>query len=326
MIPDSPVRAFRRADGQIALIAGTAQNWMLLGPSFPSVKPDCRGVMRRDRYNLLTPGKLWIQAVYTLDGQNIFGLASQDLQDEVVLQGCDTKGIRGRCWLNKIVGIQSSDLGNSYVPTGTAASFGDHYPSGQNDPYGAFSVSNIVYNAGYYYAFLYVRAAGRQVPGNCLLRSADVTDPTAWRAWDGAAFRYDPNGQEGSCKVVYPDPMGAVRSLQYVPAKRQWVALSSSRLRLEGDSAPVPGFYYSTSSDLLEWRALRRIMETPMSARVDSWDKIIHYPSLIDPESASRNFDTVDHDRALIFFSVHHLARGQGTLNRDIQYIPVELR
>lgn len=324
-IPDSPARAFRRADGQIALVASHYQNWMLRGRDFGSLSPVCRSILGREKYNRDVRGKLWLQSLYTSDGRRIHALASQDLWEEMRAEGCDWRGTPGRCWLNQIRAATSDDMGDSFSIGEAVATFGETYPSGETNPFGFFSASNIISRNGFYYVFLYTRAGERQEPANCLFRTADLAQPSSWRGWDGAGFNYRPALPQGQCAAVFPDRGSAVRSLQYVSKKRLWIGVLSGRRKLPGDGEARPGHYFAVSSDLIHWSALRRIMEAPVAARVDSRDEVHSYPSLLDPRSASRNFETIDHDDALMLFTVHHLRNGQGTMNRDLSYVPVRI-
>ena len=61
-IPDAPARAFRRADGRMALLATHRENWLLVGADFASLKPDCRSVMRSSAQGPDGAGDLWIEA------------------------------------------------------------------------------------------------------------------------------------------------------------------------------------------------------------------------------------------------------------------------
>jgi hypothetical protein len=87
----------------------------------------------------------------------------------------------------------------------------------------------------------------------------------------------------------------------------------------------VPGFYYSQSPDLVQWRPPRRIMRAPTRPRTDDPNLFMSYPSLLDPQSASRNFETLDSEDPVLLFTVQHLERGRGTMNRDLRYVPLRV-
>ncbi|TDH61327.1 hypothetical protein E2C06_17645 [Dankookia rubra] len=328
-IPDAPARAFRRADGRMALLATHRENWMLLGDDFATLRPDCRSVLRSSAQG---SGELWIEATYTRDGREVVALVSQDLSLRVRAAGCDRRDLPGRCWLNNILAARSADMGQSFAlvpgPSGMVATLGDHYPAEARSRHGVFTTSNIVRHAGAYYMVAYLQAEARQPPGNCLFRTEDPFVPASWRGWDGRDFALDLSGPGGGrpCVALAPQVLQSeVRSLTYVPGRGVWLAVFRGRLRLEGDAAPVPGFYYAQSRDLLAWEAPRRLWAAPTEARRDDATRVTNYPSLLDPASASRNFETLDSGRPVLLFTVQHLRQGQGSMDRDLQYLPLRM-
>ena len=84
------------------------------------------------------------------------------------------------------------------------------------------------------------------------------------------------------------------------------------------------GFYYSTSTDLIDWshRRLLTEIELPWTVPNSGTDLSYLYPTLIDPDSQSRNFETVD-DSSYLYYTRHN--RGQGNLDRDLLRVPVEI-
>lgn len=326
-IPDAPARAFRRADGRMVLLATHRENWALVGDDFAALKPDCRAVLRSSGQ---AAGELWIEATYTRDGHEIVALVSQDLSRQVRAAGCERGDLPGRCWLNNILAARSTDMGRSFAllpgPGRVVATLGDRYPAGGRSRHGAFTTSNIVRHGDAYYMVAYLQADPIQPPGNCLFRSADPFAPGSWRGWDGQEFSLDfaVPGHARPCQPIAPQVLRTeVRSLSHLPGPGLWVAVFHGRLQLEGDAAPVPGFYYAQSRDLIAWQPPRRIWAAPTQARRDDADRVTNYPSLLDPESRSRNFETIDSGRPVLLFTVQHLRQGQGSMNRDLQYLPL---
>ena len=113
--------------------------------------------------------------------------------------------------------------------------------------------------------------------------------------------------------------------MNYITSAGVWVAVFADRRKLPGDDAPVPGFYVSTSKDLLKWTTPSRIKASPTRPRVDSHDILTSYPSIIDPGSQSPNFDTIDSSNPVLLYTVQHLKNGQGTMNRDLAYVPLRI-
>lgn len=333
IIPDAPARAFRRADGQITLLASQPDNWTLTGASLETLTTDCRPTLRSADYATQALGNMWIQAVYTHDGRHVVGLASESLTPFAKAAGCNPHGQPGRCWLNEIVAVQSDDMGQTFRPfppsDRTVASLGRSYRPETTARFGYFTTSNIVAKDEFFYVFMFAQGEGVQAKGNCLFRTRDPFDPRSWRGWDGTDFTVAPQPQGDrvtACRPVAPRVLAhEVRSLTYIPRFRVWVAVFAHRLKLRGDKEPVPGFYLATSQDLLQWTLPSRIAAVPLRPRVDSPERFASYPSLIDPGSTSRTFDTLDSPHPVLLYTVQHLRNGQGTMNRDLNYIPLRI-
>jgi hypothetical protein len=190
-----------------------------------------------------------------------------------------------------------------------------------------FAPSNIVRNPrdGYFYAL--VRLIGGGASGNCIVRTKDLSDPASWRAWSGGN-RFDmrfvdpygpnPRPEEHLCRSftfgigVHIDP----GTISYNSVARQWIFVG----------AKVGGFYYALSPDLMTWTKERRFYEltTTWEYQCGDPDPVL-YPSLIDPSSTSRNFETSD-GRAYVYYTVLHYPDCQQTLDRDLVRVPVTIR
>lgn len=99
-----------------------------------------------------------------------------------------------------------------------------------------------------------------------------------------------------------------------------YVAVSNFGSKSEGES----GFYYSVSQDLIHWSEGRLFLPlaTPWSA-VCGQDRFA-YPSLVDVNSPSRNFDVVVGEPYL-YFVRQHFDGCRGTLQRDLVRVKVRL-
>lgn len=316
----------------MVLMATHRENWAFLGDGFFSLRPSCHAVMRSSAYRATGEGNLWIEATYTTDGKHVAALVSQDLESRTRQAGCDKRDVPGRCWLNNIVAARSNDMGQSFSllepVSRTVATLGDVYPQDAQSRFGVFTTSNIVHRGAGYYMIAYAQGEGVQQPGNCLFRTDDPFAPERWRAWDGSDFSIDLRlpGAPRPCKPLDRTSLpNEVRSVTYDSRHGVWIAVFASRLKMPGDMEAVPGFYYSQSADLIEWGAPQRIMRAPTRPRTDDPDSFMSYPSLLDPESTSRNFETLDGDIPVLLFTVQHLERGRGTMNRDLRYVPLRI-
>jgi hypothetical protein len=111
-------------------------------------------------------------------------------------------------------------------------------------------------------------------------------------------------------------------SLSWSTYLKRWllVGAASDRSRT---GRTVWGIYYSLSDDLIHWehRKLIREAEFVYSYECGDHDPIM-YPSLLDDESDSRNFQTVDND-AWLYYTRLHYSNCTMTANRDLVRIPV---
>jgi hypothetical protein len=293
-----------------------------------SVKPVCKTLLS-SAHREPGAGNLWIESTYTFDGKNIAALVSEDRTSLIAAEGCNAQGEPGRCWTNEILAARSDDMGQSfslYPPASrTVASLGTEYPSTMHGRFGAFTASNIVAKDSFYYTIISVQG-DKQPPGACLFRTENPLKPYGWRAWDGNEFSIDMTTANNShvCSPLKGLP-SEVRSISYVSKKRRWIAVFASRIRLVGDTTPLPGFYYAESEDLKTWSAPRRILAAPTKPREGPEDYFTIYPSLIDPGSGSKNFETIDSNRAILTFTKQHLVQGRGTMNRDLMYVFVDV-
>jgi len=328
-IPDSPARAFRRADGQIALIATHRKNWMMVGDTFQSLKPVCHTIFDSSRIKN-TEGLFWIQATYTRDGTHVVALVSNDQRNLVIEQGCDASEADDACWLNKIANARSTNMGESFAleqgPNRYVAQVANSYPDNASHRYGMFTTSNIFEHNKKFYFLSWGQGEGKMDPGNCLFRSDDPLDVEGWRGWDGEHFPIDMRLGKGVCRPITGLP-APVRSVSYLAFKGIWIATYPARLALNSEKTGVPAFYYSTSRDLIKWTPPERITRAPLKPRELNDDEVWAFPSIIDTSSGSHNFDTIDDPTtAILTYTKHHLRNGVGTMRRDLVYLPLRIQ
>jgi hypothetical protein len=84
------------------------------------------------------------------------------------------------------------------------------------------------------------------------------------------------------------------------------------------------GIYYSTSEDLIHWTPRRLIMEVESRHTYRCGDpNPVAYPSVLDPDSTSRNFETTGKE-AYLYFTRSNYQSCRETLDRDLVRIPIE--
>jgi hypothetical protein len=111
-------------------------------------------------------------------------------------------------------------------------------------------------------------------------------------------------------------------SLTYNTYLRKWMLVG---MAAGNSSNGLPsGIYYALSDDLLEWTNLDWLFEGEIVWVNDCTPPDpIKDPSLLDPTSTSRNFETVG-QRGQLFYTLYHFDGCNGTLDRDLIRIPIE--
>jgi hypothetical protein len=96
---------------------------------------------------------------------------------------------------------------------------------------------------------------------------------------------------------------------------------------LSGEYSPserdnVWGVFYSFSNDLLHWTPKRLLIECELTGTWQPGDPNAYaYPSLLDPDSTSRNFETAD---KTAYLYLTRFNAGGPHADRDLVRIPVE--
>ena len=329
--PDGPPRPFRRADGRISLVNNENDDFQLVGDNPFDLRVVCKPILSSAQYGSLVRGQVGIGAVYTEDGNTVYALAGQDLSALNMALGC-TDQFNGNCWQGGVSLLVSKDMGNDYAFTSSGnndvAALTHTLTTTQPSTEGYTGVSNIVKRNGLYYAFFTpINAYAGGQSHTCLARTADLADPTSWRAFDGSGFNasLQPAGNGPSpipCADIGGGNIAGISSLSYIPRKGLYIAVTQARLQLAGDAAPVPGAYYSTSPDLFGWSPVKRLMYLPHLG-TDSMTESDNYPALVDPFSRTRNFETIDSATPVLLYVLEHLDQGRGTLDRDVVAVPL---
>lgn len=322
---DAPVRALRNADRTITLTAGWMTNWLLTGKDLESLKPICRSILQSP--NVDREGGYWIEALFSAQAGIIDAIVSNDLSAPAKHAECSSRPAKELCWKNRLLLARSSDGGASFSLVegdgGVLATVSNVYPDDAHGRIGAFTASNVVHLDGQLYFMSWVGYSKPHDEGNCLFRrnSAGV-----WLAWDGSEFSVDMRKQsERRCKFLSRDALPReVRSLTYSREAGTWIAVFAAQLPGGSDDKPRSGFYYSLSNNLIDWSLPAFIYGGPVVPREGGLDYVYMYPSLIDMHDASPFFEE-SNGEACIFFTLHHLVRGNGTMNRDLQCLPVSI-
>lgn len=335
--PDLPVRAFHNAEGQVQLSLSSDKNYRMVGPDLNTLTIDCEPVMISD-YDA-DPSQFndyeWIASTYTEDGQTVYALVHNEYWGHTHPGQCPQNDYFP-CWDNSISLAISTDGGETYShimppPAHLVARLPYPYEAGAG-PEGTRNPSNIIKGKdGYYYSFFNVSEYRTQNQWVCLMRTDNLNDPRSWRFWDGKEFNgqfVDPyvnptaNPDDHLCPALDWNDIGASLndSITYNTYLNRYVLVGLSADTIGGRE--VWGVYYAFSDDLIHWARRKLLVEMtlPWTAKSNS-DVMYLYPTLIDPASESRNFETTG-KTAYLYYTRHNF--GQGSLDRDLLRVPVE--
>ncbi len=317
---DSPARAFRTRDG-IRLFASHFVTRGLSGPDGDHLAHDCavvfRGDMSADPADYSDFG--WLISPYALGDGKVFALVHNEFQGHRRRTICPA-GDYHACWENAVTWAMSRDDGRSFQAPPSdrrmIAALPWRYDGRRERPAGYFNPTNIVAVDGAYYALVWARAYRDQREGVCVLRTTQLDDPAAWRAWDGSGYGtsfadpYRGPVADPSRHLCTPVGVGVFRSAPSSLVRDEvsglFLALQASNLPVGGGQT-APGVWVSASRDLIEWTKPQAVWNVPVwgprgcdAARpYTAWS--VAYPALIDFDSPTANFETVSGTSWLYF-------------------------
>ncbi|MCI2398465.1 hypothetical protein [Aliiroseovarius subalbicans] len=334
---DLPVRAFRDADDVVHLIISHTETRRMSGPDLSRLSVPCDVIMRstQDPDPARFAFKEWIGAVYSEDGKTVHALVHNEFQGNAVGQAACTSRDYFKCWYNSVTYTRSTDGGATFTrpitpPDHLVASIPHRY---QPDAgiFGVFSPSNIIAHDGQYYAYVKAQVPPDGAQHVCLIRTDQLDDPRAWRfrsvlGFDGQFI--DPfRDTEASTFLAQCDPISLpeiaqmYESITWNTVLKKFVLVGTS-----SDPRREPnlfGFYYAFSDDLVTWEHRKPLLEVRLPWRVSDPNVPVYmYPTLIDADSPSRNFETTGASMHLYFT---RLNTGQSGLDRDLVRVRVDV-
>ena len=345
-IPDIAARALRDADGNVQLWIGHYVNYRMIGPDLNNVSTDCTLLMKAD-YDpdpSMFNDSEWLAAPYTENGSTIYAIVHNEYRGDThkaARPGQCPSGERLTCLDTSVTMVVSTDGGDSYhdilEPPNHMVATLPYVFNDQGVPSGLRQPSNIIRGKdGYFYVFTNVSDYPQdisQFPPQwiCAMRTNDLSDPASWRFWDGEEFTgrfvnpYIETVGEDTPKCApleQPDLSASVNdSVTYNTVLERYVMMGYSFDPILGEE--VWGIYYSLSDDLIHWTQRKLLIEIPGQNAVENPETTLHYayPSVIDPDSPSMNFDTTDND----FYLYITRYNGAYFLDRDLIRFPVTL-
>ncbi len=304
-IPDTPARAWRDAEGEVHLLAGSETTRIASGPSLSRLRRSCDVVHegRHDDDPAAFSDRVWIAAPYR-DDSRLVALAHVEFHGHLRRGLCPEGGYMA-CWWNVIVELESGDGGQSFDTSPGAGAlvaalpYRASFATGRREGY--FNPSNIVRRGDFLYAFLFAEAHAAQRRGACLIRRPLGGGPDDWRAWDGQGFSIrfaDPYREalaDPAAHVCKPVP-GIVSTLTSVVRMRAgsgYLAVTPASLH-DAAGRVRTGIWWTRSEDLVTWEKPQLLLEVPLLWRRDCLAEAAYaYPSLIDESSPADNFEDV---------------------------------
>jgi hypothetical protein len=335
-IPDLPARAFRDADGQVQLIATQYINHRMIGDTLDSVKRDCAVILKSGRNP--DPSKYddceWLASPYTFDGYTIYALVHNEYH------GWEHAGMSqtGDTLIDVYTSLtlaKSVDKGKSYslTPNYLVATLPYKYVSSEG-PVNISMPSNIVHNPvdDYFYAFVTVQLPKTSLVYISEMRTKTLDDPRSWRAWDGQGFNMEfvdpyastPENPPKHIPVRILDPNMGGSSLSFNTYFNKWLVVGSGNTFNNRTNESFGGFCFSLSDDLIHWSKPQLLMEFQQNWP-PSWDEEFRiYPSLLDPQDVSRNFEITGQTSYLYFTHGYHFMSENDGYDRDLVRVPIK--
>jgi hypothetical protein len=335
-ITDEAARAFRDDTGKIQLMVThfTNYRWIAQSTLDGSYTHPCTRTMSSHENTDASKydGKEWLASPWTPDGKTIYALMHMEYRANDYMSGCTSWQA---CWFNAITTAVSTNSGATYTHAAAPAHLVAATPyqfAINNGPNGYFTPSNIIRSGdGYFYVMFRAQPRGFQQMGTCIMRTRDISSPTSWRAWNGSTFSVQfvnpyvvtTNQAAHVCAPVDFNSIGTIsESLTYNTYFKKYMLVGNSI----GDPATgrPAGVYYSLSDDLLNWSDAQLLMAAEIAFNNDcNLPDPIKESSILDPNSTSRNFETVGQN-AQQFYTWYHLSGCNGTLDRDFIRIPIQ--
>jgi hypothetical protein len=328
-LSDEPLHALRLANGEIFASGGHYLNRFLRGSNFGTMKRDCNLSYRgnEDPSAEAFDDRTWLMSFWTPDGVRIAALGHNEYHAE--RHGACRFNQSARCVYEGIIAAESSDGGRTFK---RAAAFPIAAPRYRQDGSlgrlrGFVHPSSIVSDEHFAYTIIQTMPDPPQSGGECLFRTPDPLVPQAWTylATTGTFVlsTYTPyyaGEAPPPCRPLV-GLNGIVWSLLRLDDGSGFVAL----LTVPDHNPLRTGIALSWSRDLITWSNPNVVMTIVSAWNDDRMAPLRYsYPSLIDPLSQSRNFDTIGH-AALLTMTRIHMNNGRMTLARDIVGYPAEL-
>lgn len=325
---DQPPSAYRREDGTVLLLAGNSFNFKLEGRSLDTVSQTaCAPLLesaRRPEPDAFRDNE-WLFAIRATGKNRATGFVHDEFHGgEHGLQNCEiTSPQNFECWYGAITRVVSSDDAHSFqrpdAPLNVIAALPYRFQSGRKR--GGVFAPKVVENTRSGKVFMlatFTDVSRRMGDRQCFLQARD-SELTDWRAWDGRDFTADigsPYSKDREKTDCVPVMKGNLASVKYIPDRDVFAGVGTNGVE----------FWYTFSTNLVNWEAPRSLKTSPRPSTWKPGDPPPEaYPSLLDPESSSRNFDTLD-KRPYLYFVRYAVENGKVELRkRELLRIPIKI-
>lgn len=328
-IPDAGLRAYRRGDGNIVVFANAQNNYPLIGTNFLNLHKVCHSAYR-SAYAAdpsVFADETWIAATWTDDGRNVMAIGHEEYHGEKHPGHCSGTTPR-QCRYGALLYLMSHDGGYSFRKNPTPlAAVPAQQSAVQGKDVGFFQPSNIFERNGWKYVFVRTSGGGRQPPATCLMRAKNAGDPSSWDIYDGINFRpalFDPYRQKFSDRPICAQISGLNGLVWSVLTSRISGALIAVLTVIDPSTHSIQ-LATSTSNDVLHWS--KPVYARGIKLQWGEWcptPPYLIYPSLLDPQSSSRNFATVGRS-ADLFLTRIRIRNCRLTMDRDLVFMRAQL-
>lgn len=321
-VPDAPMRAVRISDGEIAVFTAHYNNVISRSRSLSRFwRTSCTTALNSNKNAdpSIFSDREWLVSPVLLPNGKIFGLVHNEfwggLHDKICAKKLGaTMPWESVCLYVNLTGSTSIDGGKSFQrlegDKKTAAAFpypfkSDMTRQGVRDP------SNIFFNPNdrKYYFTAIVDAYKDQERGSCLFQTDDPST-NKWLTWNGRYFQRTMPSPYPSNTQTEPSTCAPVSKLDftsvlYSPEYRIFIGFGQEERVKPG------GLFYRTSKDLINWSQPILLISGHSFGKWKTGDRFIAYPSLIDPDSSSPNFDTISKSGYVYYQSVRTSLEGK---------------
>ncbi len=296
-LPDAPLRAFRLADGSIRAFATHYRNRALVGSSFDDLTESCsvayEGATDPDpsRFDY----KTWIASTWLAEDGSVFALGHNEYQAHELAGRCSSRDYFA-CWYNSIVLLHSTDSGRTFERYGKggglllAPDFIDTL--GQGHPRGYTSPTNLIESGNFVYTLVAYSGLDPKDRGRCVLRSSLPIGADSWQILTKDGF-VKPNGSpfldKAKLRCRYIEGVnGFVGSIAKVSGKDLFIATVAED---DSEGGSIVAYF---SPDLVHWSHREVLLRVSLfwSTACASGHRY-SYPSLLDEQSSTANFDEV---------------------------------